>query len=86
MIEKLLSALAGAIIFAIHQNYYAGRKAVAAFFSSLFMGVIGGEFTSLFLFNYLPEGRDLSMELCSFLTSAFIVPICRGLQERIFKK
>lgn len=83
MIDEFVSALSGAIVFIINQDYYPHKKALAAFISSFFMGVFGGEFATTILKDYTGLGGGISIELSSFLTSAFILPICRVLYGKI---
>ncbi|MMZ51658.1 hypothetical protein D3C81_359270 [compost metagenome] len=85
MIEELLSALSGAVVFIINQDYYQNKKVLVAFLASFFMGVLGGEFSTTLLTSYLETGKNLSIELCAFLTSAFIIPVCRVVHTRILK-
>lgn len=86
LIEELLSAFSGAIVFIINQNYYPGKKSLAAFLPSFFMGMLGGDFSTTFLSGYLETEKHLSVELCAFLTSAFIIPLCRIVHTRILKQ
>lgn len=86
LIEELLSALSGAVVFTINQDYYPGKKSLPAFLASFFMGVLGGDFSTTFLANYLETEKHLSVELCAFLTSAFIIPLCRIVHTRILKQ
>ncbi|MFN1150160.1 phage holin family protein [Serratia liquefaciens] len=86
MIEELLSALSGAVVFIINQDSYPGKKSLAAFLASFFMGVLGGDFSTTFLTGYLYTEKHLSVELCAFLTSAFIIPLCRVIHTHILKQ
>ncbi|MFN1150343.1 phage holin family protein [Serratia liquefaciens] len=81
-----MSAFSGAIVFIINQDYYQEKKSLAAFLSSFLMGVLGGDFCTTFLTGYLETEKHLSVELCAFLTSAFIIPLCRMVHTRILRK
>jgi len=83
VIEEIISALAGSIVFVISQNYYSSKKAIAAFGSSFLMGVASGESSTVFLSSYFGGGKHISIETSAFLTSAFIVPVSRALYRRL---
>ncbi|MBV4481184.1 MULTISPECIES: putative holin [Pseudomonas] len=83
MIEEIVSALAGSIVFVINQDYYSSKKAIAAFGSSFLMGVASGEAITVFMSSYFGDGKNISIETSAFLTSAFIVPVSRILYRRL---
>jgi len=70
-------------MFVINQNYYSGKRAIAAFVSSFLIGIIGGEIFSVFLVDYLNHGKSLSIEVSSFLIGAFIIPVYRMIHHRL---
>jgi len=78
-----IASISGALLFAITQSRFQGRKKILAFFISFIMGIIGADNTSRIIARYIPMQAELSKEIGAFICSALVVTVMTYFTSRI---